>query len=90
MSVAVNMEEKQNDMGKNYPEEIEKFEKCAKLLRKIFIPINPLRLNLKDEQFSPFLQIEKYDSPFFYIPIMEAVINSRWKQAKTNWMIFFN
>jgi hypothetical protein len=43
---------------------------------------------LKDEQFSPFLQIEKYDSPFFYIPAMEAVINSRWKQAKTNWMIF--
>ncbi|RGB37868.1 hypothetical protein C1646_813030 [Rhizophagus diaphanus] len=77
------------------PEETEKFEKfwtflkiCAKLFRKIFIPIDPLRLNLKDDQFSPFLQIEKYDSPFFYIPAMEAVINSRWKQAKTNWMIF--
>jgi hypothetical protein len=54
MNVAVNMEEKQNDMGKNYPgetEETDKFENfwsflkiCAKLLRKIFILI-PLRLN---------------------------------------------
>ncbi|PKK79781.1 hypothetical protein RhiirC2_768729 [Rhizophagus irregularis] len=41
-----------------------------------------------NEQFSPFLQVEKNNSPFFYIPAMEAIINSRWNQTKTNWMIF--
>jgi hypothetical protein len=56
-------------------EEIGKFEKFwailklfAKLLRKIFIPINPSIKNSEDEPFSPFLQVEKYNSPFFYIP----------------------
>jgi hypothetical protein len=87
-----------NEETDEEPEEIGNFEKFwtilkiyAKLLRKVFIPINPLRLSLGDEQFtefSPFLQVEKYNSPFFYIPAMEAVVNSRWNQTRTNWMVF--
>ncbi|CAB4488531.1 unnamed protein product [Rhizophagus irregularis] len=81
-----------NEETDEEPEETGEFEKFwavlkifAKFLRKIFIPINPFRQN---EQFSPFLQVEKNNSPFFYIPAMEAIINSRWNQTKTNWMIF--
>jgi hypothetical protein len=81
-----------NEETDEEPEETGKVKKfwtvlkiLAKLLRKIFIPVNPFRQN---EQFSPFLQVEKNNSPFFYIPTMEAVINSRWNQTKTNWMIF--
>uniref|UniRef100_U9SSF6 Uncharacterized protein n=1 Tax=Rhizophagus irregularis (strain DAOM 181602 / DAOM 197198 / MUCL 43194) TaxID=747089 RepID=U9SSF6_RHIID len=75
-----------NEETDEEPEETGEFEKFwavlkifAKFLRKIFIPINPFRQN---EQFSPFLQVEKNNSPFFYIPAMEAIINSRWNQTK--------
>ncbi|GBB93496.1 hypothetical protein RclHR1_02180038 [Rhizophagus clarus] len=83
-----------NEETDEEPKENGKFEKFLailkifiKLLRKILIPINPFKKNL-GEQLSPFLQVEKNNSPFFYIPAMEAVINSRWNQTKTNWMIF--
>src|SRR5438876_6366704 len=89
-----------------YPKEVvtvEKLEKTGKflncraalkifikLLRKIFIPLNPLRQNSNDGQFSPFLQVKKNNNAFFYIPAMEAAINSRWNQARTNWIVFLN
>ncbi|PKC02720.1 hypothetical protein RhiirA5_424833 [Rhizophagus irregularis] len=44
--------------------------------------------NLSDKYLSPFLQINKKNKGvFFNVPVMEAVITSRWKKTKNYWMI---
>ncbi|CAB4379754.1 unnamed protein product [Rhizophagus irregularis] len=54
-------------------------------LRKILLP--PGYKNLNDRDFSPFLRINKKNkSAFFNVPVVEAVITSRWEQTKNYWM----
>jgi hypothetical protein len=55
-------------------------------LRKALLPPGYKKLSNKD--FSPFLRInKKYKDTFFNVPVMEAVITSRWEQTKNYWMI---
>ncbi|PKY58024.1 hypothetical protein RhiirA4_479564 [Rhizophagus irregularis] len=55
-------------------------------LRKILLP--PGYKDLNDKDFSPFLRINKKNkSAFFNVPVVEAVITSRWEQTKNYWMI---
>jgi hypothetical protein len=57
------------------------------LVKKILL-LPPGYKNLSNEDLSPFLRIDKKSKGvFFDVPVMEAVITSRWKQTKNYWMI---
>ncbi|PKB99440.1 hypothetical protein RhiirA5_429693 [Rhizophagus irregularis] len=54
-------------------------------LRKALFP--PNYKNLGDNELSPYLRIKKNKGSFFNVPVMEAVIISRWEQTRNYWMI---
>ncbi|GBC06366.1 hypothetical protein RclHR1_00680010 [Rhizophagus clarus] len=64
-----------------------KFRTIFYWLKKTLLP--PCYKNLSDKDLSPFLRIssKKNKGAFFNVPVMEAVITSRWEQTKKYWMI---